>query len=132
MGVVFAALTFTGASLLIGGDWDEWQQLEELLTESVQESPEDASEELDAFPAAWSRIERTTRAAIEHPEKIRPILDRIVERVRVSKDRWVLVVAGCVVSVMWTYLYFHATFILARMLGLFARRYQTRLGWTDD
>jgi ribosomal protein L37E len=131
--VAFAALTFTGATLLIEGDWDELNQLEEILTESVPEFAEDVSNAApDELPTSWSRIERTARAVIEHPEIIRPALERILERVRVSENRWVLAVAGLVVHVMWTYFQFHAHFTLARMLGLFARRYQSRLGWTEN
>jgi hypothetical protein len=129
--VAFAALTFSGATLLIGGDWNEFNQLQELLTGSAPAVAGTSQADTDEL-TPWARIERTTRVAIEHPEMIRPTLERIVERASVSENRWVLAVASLIVYVMWTYFQFHAQFTLARMLGLFARRYQSRLSWTED
>ena len=128
--IVCSALTVTGAAALIGGEWADLPALEKQLADSIQESPgEPAGEEKSA---SLPQVETVARAVVEHPEILRAELDRIVERVRVSEERWLFFVAAFFVNLIVVYFHTHACFTFARILGLFARRYQSRLDWSTN
>lgn len=130
MAVGLSASLFVGAALAIGGEWDDLPALEQALADSLKE-PQDAPEKQDPPLGEAARIERAVRAAREHPEIVRDAWKRVVERIQHSEDKWYFLAAGVFAYLITTYLIYHAQFTIARMLGLFAQRYQTRLGWSE-